>query len=295
MAAAKSASTSFGIAIDSPNLRDVGALRALLARHGAAPTKRLGQHFLVGPAVVEAILAAVGEPRFALEVGPGPGILTQPLSARCSVVAVEYDPCMVRVLAESAPDAKVVAGDALRVDLSALLIDMPTPRALVSNMPYQITGPLLERFCALRDVTDVQVLMMQREVGEKILAPPGDRARGSVSVDLQACFEIVPIAKAPPGAFWPPPKVESMVLRLTPRRDTHFPKTWRAVLRAGFAQPRKTLANNLAAGLRIKRDQAVAWLDALDLRADVRPQVLTVDQWRSLAELWATCPSRADS
>ncbi len=234
--------------------------------------------------VVDAIVAAASSCPGVLEIGPGPGVLTGPLSESAErLVAIELDATMPLLLKESAPRAEVVREDALRADLSAILDGLPTPRAVVSNMPYYITGPLLGRIADARASFDVAVLMMQREVADRIVARPGKRERGALSVALQSQFQIERVVNVPAGAFLPPPKVDSTVLRLIPRFDGLGEETIRRV-RIGFAQPRKTLVNNLVAGLRITRDEAVARVEAIGLSETVRPAELTEADWARLDE-----------
>ncbi|MCW5943453.1 MAG: ribosomal RNA small subunit methyltransferase A [Fimbriimonadaceae bacterium] len=258
-------------------------LRALLERHGVTVDKRLGQHFLVSRRVVDAILDALPEVRGVLEVGPGPGILTRALVASGrAVTAVELDRTMAPVLSESAPDARLVIADALRQDLGAILADLPSPRAVVSNMPYNITGPLLARFAELREHVSCMVLMMQREVGDRVLAPAGDRHRGALTIDLQSRFAIGKVADVPAGAFWPPPKVDSVVLGLKPNdRVLEDPDGLRRFVHGGFRQPRKTLVNNLLA-MGHERERIVASLRLMEVRDDARPAALDVDAWIAL-------------
>ncbi|HRK22164.1 MAG TPA: rRNA adenine N-6-methyltransferase family protein [Fimbriimonadaceae bacterium] len=128
------------------DLTDVPTLRAFLERHGVSARKGLGQHFLCSKRVVDAIAARLEGYAGALEIGPGPGVLTSALSSRIPHVrALEIDERMVGALAESAPSVEVVRGDALGTNLEDLLLDLPTPRAIVSNLPYYITGPLITR------------------------------------------------------------------------------------------------------------------------------------------------------
>ena len=230
---------------------------------------------------VAAIVAQTTGCVSALEVGPGPGVLTEPLCAVMqSVTAVEVDQTIIPVLSEAAPTACVIVADALKADLSALLQDLPAPRALVSNMPYNITGPLLTTFAACRDLWAVGVFMMQREVGVRVLARAGDSDRGSLSVFLQAQFDIATVCHVPPGSFLPPPKVDSVVLRLVPALKVDLDRAPRffEVVRRGFTQPRKTLLNNL--GDRTHWGPVIA---SAGLSESIRPHQLTLAQWEEVA------------
>lgn len=264
-------------------LYDAGTLKGFLARHGLSADKGLGQHFLVSGSVVKAIANAAGGCQGICEIGPGPGVLTQSLSEVAErLVVLELDPRMAALLAESAPKAQVVQADALKVDLEALLRDLPAPRAIVSNMPYYITGPLLQRVADVRASIDRAVLMMQKEVAVRVIAPPGNGERGSLSVYLQSLFEIRVLSQVPAGAFLPPPKVDSTVLVFVPRLTT-FDDFYFRVVRFGFTQPRKTLANNLANGLHRSRDEIVTVLESVGLWEKSRAQELTEEQWVALS------------
>ncbi len=267
------------------NLADRGELVGFLRKHGISADKSLGQHFLCAPNVVKSIVAAADDYKTCLEVGPGPGILTTFLAKKAEqMFAVEFDERMLALLKDSAPTCQVTHGDALKVDMRQILEGTPQPRALVSNMPYYITGPLLERFADIRDTFDVAVLMMQREVGIKIVAKPCERERGALSVMLQTQFEITKVLKVPPGAFMPPPKVESVVLKLIPRQ-VELPKTFERVVRAGHSQPRKTLINCLAATFRQERAAIQSATEQADLDENARGFELTEAQWVKLSEV----------
>ena len=264
------------------NLADRGELVGFLRKHGLTADKSLGQHFLCAPNIVSAIVEAAGSYRGCIEIGPGPGILTTCLAKKAeAMTAIEFDKRMVPLLADSAPTCQVVHADALKTDLKAILDALPEPRALVSNMPYYITGPLLAKFSDVREKLSCLVLMMQKEVGDKILAPPGNRDRGSLSVNVQSEFIVERIVKVPGGCFMPPPKVDSIVLKLTPRNE-EFPAGYAKVVKAGFTQNRKTLQNNLAATFRQERSAVIAVLEESGLKETARAFELTEDQWRTL-------------
>lgn len=266
------------------NLVDPATLKKFLARHGVVAAKGLGQHFLCSRPVVDSIVQSLEGTAGLLEIGPGPGVLTAPLSERAKLIAFEVDPRMIAALAESAPHAEVRQADALKESLVDALSQLPEPRGVVSNLPYYITGPLLTRIAEASAYWSCAVLMMQREVANKVVAKVGDRDRGSLSVYLQSQFEIRIVSQVPAGAFLPPPKVDSTVLSLTPR-GVAFSDTFYRVVRMSFGQPRKTLANNLVAGLHRSREEILSLLEAAGIDERERPQMLTVDQWVALADL----------
>lgn len=266
------------------NLSDRGELVGFLRKHGLKADKSLGQHFLSAPNVVQAIVSAAKPFSGCLEIGPGPGILTSFLAKDAvAMTAIEFDERMLPLLTDSTPTCKVIHADALKVDLRTVIDELPEPRALVSNMPYYITGPLLAKFSEVRDQLSCLVLMMQKEVGEKILAPPGERERGSLSVNIQAQFHVTRVVKVPAGAFMPPPRVDSVVLKLVPRSD-EFPAGFAKVVKAGFMQPRKTLSNNLGSTFRQERAVIMPVLEELGLKDTARAFELTESQWIDLSK-----------
>jgi 16S rRNA (adenine1518-N6/adenine1519-N6)-dimethyltransferase len=211
--------------------------------------RRLGQHFL-RPASVERLLRVIAPQAddVFLEIGPGAGALTLPLAARArQVVAVELDAALAARLREQAPaNVQVVTGDALRVDLAALV---PAGARLAGNLPYYVSSPLLRRFLDLRPrLRDVHV-MLQDEVARRVASPPGSREYGILSV-LYALWADTDIPlRFPPGAFQPPPKVDSAILRArflpSPRAEVDDPKAFERLVQTAFTRRRRTLENNL--------------------------------------------------
>jgi 16S rRNA (adenine1518-N6/adenine1519-N6)-dimethyltransferase len=211
--------------------------------------RRLGQHFL-RPASVERLLATIA-PRpdeTFLEIGPGAGALTFPLArAAGRVVAVELDGALAARLRERAPaNLTVVHGDALREDLAALV---PPGSRLAGNLPYYVSSPLLRRFLALRDhVRDAHV-MLQEEVARRGAAPPGSKEYGILSVLYALWAEVDIPLRFGPGAFVPPPKVSSALLRArfraVPSAEVTDLEAFERVVLAAFGRRRRTLENNL--------------------------------------------------
>lgn len=274
------------------DLTDVATLKSLLKRHGLNPTKALGQHYLISNKVVEAICeAAVFEhPQAILEIGPGPGVLTNRLSSRVpKLQAVEIDPTAISALSESAPNVDVISSDVLKLDIEKLLEDLPGPRVVVSNMPYQITGPLLSRVCNARRAYSKAILMMQREVGDRINSAPGSSDCGSISILLQTRMTIRTVIQAPAGAFYPPPKVDSIVLEFVPNdrlQDRHIDAFHEQMVRSAFVQPRKTLVNNLRSFATSRGLDLVGSMAELSLEPQIRPHQVPLESWLRLAELW---------
>jgi 16S rRNA (adenine1518-N6/adenine1519-N6)-dimethyltransferase len=211
--------------------------------------RRLGQHFL-RPASVERLLRTVdprGDQEF-LEIGAGSGALTLPLAARArGVTAVELDPVLAgRLEARAPPNVTVVRGDALTADLAGLARE---GSRLVGNLPYAISSPLLRRFLDLRSrVTDIHV-MLQAEVARRIAAAPGGKEYGILSVLYALVADVDVPLRFRPGAFAPPPKVSSALLRVRfldhPRADVPDLRAFERLLHTAFSRRRRTLENNL--------------------------------------------------
>ena len=218
------------------------------------PSKRLGQHFLRDPRPIKRIIEAFAPRRdeIVLEIGPGTGALTAELVERAArVVAIEFDIKLAALLLErfgARDNFRLVQGDALNTDFCAE-IHPATSARLVANLPYNISTAILQRLIAQRSCLTEMVVMLQREVVERILAPAGSSERGFLSVLVEAYCETEKLFDVAPGSFRPPPKVWSSVLRLTFRTNAPVELKdeellWQLVS-AGFAQKRKTMLNNL--------------------------------------------------
>jgi 16S rRNA (adenine1518-N6/adenine1519-N6)-dimethyltransferase len=265
----------------------------LLRQLGLRPRKGLSQSFLTDVGVTRQIAAAadLGPDDEVLEVGPGLGILTQQLARRARrVVAFELDRDLAAALPRLVPEnVEIVQGDALILDPAD---HVAGPYKLVANLPYQITSPFLGRYLSLQPGPTVLVLMIQREVAERIAARPGDLSYLAVAVQSAATPRIVRLVS--PGAFYPRPKVESAVIRLDPLAEPLVPTDERpaflALVRAGFGQPRKQLLNSLHQGLTQEsgsrdawsRDDVRALLERAGIGTERRPQELALSEWRAL-------------
>jgi len=215
------------------------------------PKKRFGQNFLRDPSVVAKILAAArleADDRV-LEIGPGLGALTDRLLAAAGEVTVmEVDRDLIAGLqARQEPRLRIVEGDCLTLDWPALL-ERP-PYKLVANLPYNISSQVLFRILDHRELFSRLVLMFQKEVGDRLCAAPGSSAYGILSVFCQLVFDIRRVTVVAPGAFFPPPKVHSVVLEFLPLAQPRVavadPHLFRRVVKGAFGQRRKTLRNAL--------------------------------------------------
>ena len=222
----------------------------------ARPKKSFGQHFLHEKRYIDRIVSAIApkDGDTLVEIGPGEGALTLPLLRVAGrLTAIELDTDLIPALAERAApvgELKIIHADVLKVDFAALARELGTPRLRIAgNLPYYISSPILfhcvEHSAAIQDMH----FMLQKEVVDRMAAEPGSKVYGRLSVMLQLACRVVPLFDVPPGAFRPPPKVDSSVVRLVPlapeERHDAAPEAVHAVVKAAFAQRRKTLANGL--------------------------------------------------
>ncbi len=216
--------------------------------------KRFGQHFLHDRTVIDKILSAaqLDAQRQVVEIGPGLGVLTDellPRSAHVLVMEIDRD-LIARLEARNDPRLTVHGGDVLKLPWRDLL--KQPPYLLVANLPYNISSQVVFRLIEHRDLFQQMVLMFQREVGERLIAAPGGKDYGILSVLCQLWFEITTVTLVKPGAFTPPPKVDSIVLSFrrlhTPRVDPVDELLFKKVVKGAFTQRRKTLRNSLLAG-----------------------------------------------
>ncbi len=252
--------------------------------------KSLGQHWLTDDATLQAIcdMAELAAEDTVLEVGPGAGTLTGLLVERAEqVVAVEFDHALATDLPARvpAPNLHVVQQDILKFDLTSL----PPDYKVVANIPYYLTSKLLRTLSESSNPPHTIILLVQKEVAQRVAAQPGDMSLLSVSVQLYYQAELGQVVKA--ALFTPPPKVDSQVLKLTRRTQPLFKnldtKAFFRVVKAGFAARRKTLLNSLAGGLRLDKPTIETALQTAKLQSTMRPQELSLDQWHTLAQTLA--------
>jgi 16S rRNA (adenine1518-N6/adenine1519-N6)-dimethyltransferase len=273
--------------------------RQLLRQFGFKPKKRLGQHFLVDEAVLERILSAaeLSPGDIVVEVGPGLGILTEGLARRgARVIAVELDSKLVALLKKRLAaflDVKIVRADILEVAPRELLQDnLPASELgrgykVIANLPYYITSPVLSHFLEAQPQPSKMVVMVQKEVGEAIAATPGKMRL--LSVKAQFYSQPAIISYVPGASFYPPPKVDSVILRLDvysqPPIEVSDVAGFFDIVMHGFRSPRKQLRNSLAHSLGMPPSQVASLLGKAGIEAKRRAETLSLKEWR---ELWKT-------
>lgn len=273
-----------------------GAVRERLRARGLAPKKSFGQNFLVAEPVVEAIAAACVPDEEAgrawvVELGAGTGVLTSALVARARhVTAVERDrdlvPLLEEDLAESIASGRltIAEGDAQTFDLLAALAPAGgDPRVLCGNLPYQITGRLLERAIHVAPLITRAVFMVQEEVADRLAARPATKDYGALTVFARAAFDVRKVRKVSPACFHPPPDVTSAVVELLPAGRAEETPAFRAVVRAAFATRRKTLRNAWR-GLGAPEGAVGAAAEAAGVSLDARGETLDVDAFARFAD-----------
>jgi 16S rRNA (adenine1518-N6/adenine1519-N6)-dimethyltransferase len=269
--------------------------RVLLGRYNLRAKKGFGQNFLISDRAFRAIVDATvrGDDDWIVEIGAGLGTLTARLAERVpegKVIALERDPDMIAVLrAELAgvDNVDIEASDALRYDLRMAARWRGDAIAVCGNLPYHIAAPLLFRVLEAREVVRCAVVMLQREMADRIVAPPGGKAYGALGVMIRTYADVTTVAKVSAGSFVPPPKVDSTVVKLVPlagglpRVPIANEKHYSSVVHAAFGQRRKTLRNALRA---VFEERAVdAALVATGIDGARRGETLDIAEFGALA------------
>jgi len=265
------------------------APRGTGSSHGApAPgrrQRRLGQNFLADPNLLDAIVreAGLGPDDVVLEIGPGAGVLTERLAAEAAFVhAIELDGRLrelLEPLAERAGNVGLVWGDAMRIELAAL---RPAPTKVVANLPYSVATPVLLRTIEQLPEVGEWLVMVQREIADRLGARPGTREYGSPSVLVQAACEVEMVRTVDPAVFVPRPRVASALVRLRRRAPAASPALV-GLVREAFAHRRKSLARSLELARPGRLAEVRAALEAIGKPADARAQALSPAEFEALA------------
>ncbi len=269
-------------------------IKKILKKYNLAPNKFMGQNFLVDKSILEKIVGAAQVAKWdnILEIGPGLGTLTNALLEKCAnVIAIEKDKDLILVLEDNLKGYKNVAiinDDFLKLDFERLVSAFrekgKTDYKIVSNLPYYITSPVIRKILSSNSLPREIVFLIQREVAKRICAKPGQMSFISAFVQFYGRPEITEIVK--PQSFWPKPKVDSAILKIIPRKETGISgneegKLWRLV-KIGFSSRRKTLANNLSAGLHLPKGKIVKMLEKSGFSEKIRAQELDAGDWIKL-------------
>ncbi len=278
------------------NLSSPSEIKALLQKNGFNFSKALGQNFLINPSVCPRMAeAAIPGPEYGvIEVGPGIGVLTVELAKRAQkVIAIELDERLYPILDETLadyPNAHVVPGDILKVDLHKLIAEEFTdedgntmPLVICANLPYYITSPVIMKLLSDDLPVENLTVMVQKEAADRLCADVGTRAAGAVTVAIQYYAEAEQLFFVSKGSFLPAPKVDSEVIRLTLRKDVaglspEDADRFFKMVQAGFSQRRKTIMNSFSAALGMNKADLGGLLDSLDIPRTARIEQLTMDQ-----------------
>ena len=268
------------------------------------PRKRFAQHWLRSDRALEAIITAADlkpDDRI-LEIGAGTGVLTRKLleyDTLSSLLAVEIDRDLCKKLVKTFGKKDkflLLQGDFLELDLAALVKDFPefqNPNKVVANIPYNITGPILEKLLGkisqpVKLSYDLIVLLIQKEVAERLVAQPGCKQYGALSVKVQYLAQCELVCTVPAKAFYPPPKVDSAVVKLIPQKIAHpanDPCQLETLVKVGFANKRKMLRNNLKSLMEIEK--LMALLEQLNINIQARAEDLSLQDWVNLSNHWS--------
>ncbi|MCX6721828.1 MAG: 16S rRNA (adenine(1518)-N(6)/adenine(1519)-N(6))-dimethyltransferase RsmA [Candidatus Staskawiczbacteria bacterium] len=266
-------------------------IKELLAKYQTRPSKGLGQNFLIDKNILEKIIdsADIKPTDIVLEVGPGMGVLTQELAKKAKrVIAVEKDETMIEILKETINNYKnleVIQGDILKTDLK-----LPKKYKVIANIPYYITAPLIRFLLENKNQPEEIILMLQKEVAQRICPSTSLRAGSNphmsllaVSVQFYAQPKIVSYVSK--GCFWPSPKIDSAIIKITPTKKYDLAsELFFKIVKAGFSHPRKQLAGNLSQALDIKKEKTAEWLAQNKINPTQRAETLSIDSWIALAK-----------
>lgn len=253
------------------------------------PIKHLGQNFLIDKTIISKLIkgAKLAKTDTVLEIGPGMGVLTQEIAKRVKkIIAVEKDPRMCKLLKERLRDFKnieIINQDILKTDITryGLLI---TGYKVVANLPFYITAPVIRKFLEAKNPVQEMVLIIQKEVAQRICAKPPRMSILAVSVQFYSNVKILSYVSK--KSFYPQPKVDSAIIRITPKRkykinvDEFF-----KVVKAGFSQPRKQLANNLSKQLKLNKKELGSLLLDKGIKPTQRAETLTINNWIDLSKV----------
>lgn len=277
-------------------LSDISNVKDILTRHGFTFSKALGQNFLINPGVCPRMAdeCGAGDGCGVIEIGPGIGVLTYELAKRSEkVVAIELDSRLLPVLDETLSEfdnVKVLNQDVLKIDMNELIRDEFSGMdvAICANLPYYITSPIIMKLLEDRLPVKSITVMVQKEAGQRICALPGSREVGAVSLAVRYYAEPEILFKVSSGSFMPAPKVDSAVIRLNIRQekcvDVKDEKMFFAVIKAAFAQRRKTILNCISTAFSIEKSELTEILNMAGAEPTARAEQLSMECFSAIAD-----------
>lgn len=264
-------------------------LKKMLAKYGFSPSKGLGQNFLIDFGAIKKLIEAanLSSGDIVLEIGPGLGVLTKELAKKAKkVIAVEKDLRLVRILNDelrikNVKNVEVIEGDILKTPYSAFNIQ--NSYKIVANLPFYLTAPVIRKFLESENPPEEMALIIQKEVAQRIYAKVPDMNLLAVSVQFYAKPKIISYIKK--ESFWPSPKVDSAIIKITPKNNLgRTGLVFFKIMRAGFSHPRKQLLNNLSLGLEMEREKTIKWLSKNNIRPNQRAETLNIEDWLNLTK-----------
>jgi len=274
---------------------NMASIRKELATYGLIPKKKWGQHFLIDRNILNKVIrtAQVEEKDVVLEVGPGLGEMTIGLAKKAKrVITIEIDSKLVEILKKKVtdyPNVEVIKGDILKVDFNKLLNQEKDPVKVVANLPYQISTPLLFRFIESKKLFFSLTLMLQKEVAERMVAPPGGKEYGPLSIFVQLVSNLSIRFFVKPTAFFPPPKVESAVIHMVwkekPMVEVKDEEWFKKIVKGCFSYRRKTLINALKHSDLPLPNDIEPKVKKIGIDPQRRPETLSIEEFVNLAEI----------
>lgn len=259
-------------------------IKELLSKHQTRPSRGLGQNFLIDKNTLDKIItsADIKSDGQILEVGPGIGTLTQELAKKAKkVVAVEKDKIMVEILKETLKEfnnVEIIQGDILKFKNP-----FSEKYKVIANIPYYLTSPLIRKFLEEKNPPEEIVLMIQKEVAQRICSKPPNMSLLAVSVQFYAEAKIISFVSK--NCFWPSPKIDSAIIKITPKKKYDISAAlFFQIVKAGFLHPRKQLSNNMSEGLKLNKQQANLLLEKNGLTPLQRAETLSLQDWVNLAK-----------
>lgn len=269
-------------------------IKEIKSKYGFHLSKSLGQNFLTDKNIIDKIVQAteVDEESLVIEIGPGIGVITKEIAQLgCQVIAVEIDKNLIPILQDTLGEftnVEVINEDILKINLQELINKKSYNRiSILGNLPYYITTPIIMALLEAQLSVDSIVIMMQKEVADRIKADPGSKTYGALSVAVQYYATVDEVAKVSKEVFIPQPKVDSSVLRLNLRKEPAYPVEDSRVLfqliKAGFGQRRKTLINSLTGTKNFNKDEIREALQLSDIDEKRRAETLSLEDFSRLS------------